>query len=125
MRVYHESGVFYRFCWCGPLLYISSWSSVYREWNNKAEILSRAHTHFNAFASNPIKYQKQDKLKVEPSKKRRYEEISSEYVTAPNDMLLLQKGEEYFRNMAVNKTSKKNLEKELKRLKKVKQILNI
>lgn len=30
MRVYHEPGVFYRFCWVGPLLYISSWSSIYK-----------------------------------------------------------------------------------------------
>lgn len=36
MRVYHQPGVFYRFCWANDLLYISSWSSIYKDWDNKS-----------------------------------------------------------------------------------------
>lgn len=57
------------------------------------------------------------------AKKRDFEEVYSEYLTAPNDLLLLQKGQEFYRSS--KKESKRGLDMELKRLKRVKKILNI
>ena len=65
MRVYREQGVFYRFCWTGPFLYISSWNSIYKSWNNKDEILNRINGKFNAFASSPNGKVTKDKEKQE------------------------------------------------------------